>query len=651
MRLGTTRFSALVLLIIVVRGAAPAQEKPPVKPLDPTRQPAPATVSPDLQFPPDRDLSKLPLLSWDPKAVPPEPSTARLGIGGQPLRMTVNEAIRLALQNNKDIEVARDNVRLNERNLNALSGVYDPIFQLAPILSRTTSPAITTTGGSSASQTDLIVTPSLTKQFSTGGGEYQVFFNGLRRTNSSPFTLLSPIYSSNVGITFAQPLLRNRPIDLNRRNIRVQQKRLSQSDAEFRQQTIDVISRVQQAYWELAFALRDQQSKLDAVNLGREQLRMIEERIKAGLSSPLERAEAITQIETTQTNLLAATNYVTTTETALKQLLLPNSRAVEWTEAIVPIEEPKMDLEPLNLQQLVADARENRPELRLLAMQQDINAIDRKFYGNQTKPRVDLEATAATTGLAGRRNNPNGTLANGAVVSSASQLSVGNSSIQLPSLVTLSELNLPGIGGSQGVVTLPGSGVVATPQLQSLTLPGTTAVNATPGTIGSPTPVVPQNLVGGFGQQLRNLLSFNTRSVVVGLTVELPLRDRAARESLAAARVQEQQLGALVEATEDAIEADVRNAAQTVETTRRQVLSARAARESAEVQLEGEVKLYQTGLSTTFLVFQRQNQLSNARDTEIRAETDYAKALSLLQRATSSTLSANNVVIENPRTP
>ena len=69
---------------------------------------------------------------------------------------------------------------------------------------------------------------------------------------------------------------------------------------------------------------------------------------------------------------------------------------------------------------------------------------------------------------------------------------------------------------------------------------------------------------------------------------------------------------------------------------------------SAEEQLAGERRLYQVGRSTTFLLFQRENALVNARNQELRAETDYNKALAELQRATSTTLRVNNVIVDSP---
>src|SRR4029434_2035512 len=96
---------------------------------------------------------------------------------------------------------------------------------------------------------------------------------------------------------------------------------------------------------------------------------------------------------------------------------------------------------------------------------------------------------------------------------------------------------------------------------------------------------------------------------------------------------------------------DLRNAAQAVESSRRRVLSARSSRVNAETQLEGEQRLYQVGRSTTFLLFQRQNALTNARASALRAETDDNKAIADLQRATATTLRANNITVDAPTTP
>ncbi|HEV7374469.1 MAG TPA: TolC family protein, partial [Pyrinomonadaceae bacterium] len=144
---------------------------------------------------------------------------------------------------------------------------------------------------------------------------------------------------------------------------------------------------------------------------------------------------------------------------------------------------------------------------------------------------------------------------------------------------------------------------------------------------------------------------FGTRNVVAGVAIQIPLRNRTAEANLAGVRIQRTQLEATTRSQEQVIEVEVRNAAQAVETARRRVLAARSARENAELQLTGEQRLYQVGRSTTFLLFQRENALAGARNLELRAETDYNKALADLQRATSTTLRANNIIVETPTVP
>ena len=147
------------------------------------------------------------------------------------------------------------------------------------------------------------------------------------------------------------------------------------------------------------------------------------------------------------------------------------------------------------------------------------------------------------------------------------------------------------------------------------------------------------------------MLSFSTRNITVGVAISFPIHNKTAEANLAGARIQREQLDASVRSQEQAIEMDVRNAAQSVDTAQRRMVTSRSARESAEQQLAGEQKLYDVGRSTTFLVLQRLQELTTARTNELQAQTDYNKALADLQRATSSMLRVNNVVVENPTKP
>jgi len=597
----------------------------------PTAPPG-STVTPQATPPPTQPAGTVPGGSTEPlrepvipqfqaKPLPPVPSLQRLGVNDQALSLSMNDAIKRALENNNDIEVARDDVRFAETQLRALEGIFDPVFAITPTYDKRISPQQSSLGGGSVTSTTTYSwSPSVQKQFGKGGGSYFLQFQNSHTNTSNSFSLLNPFYSSNLSLQFTQPLLRDRSIDNNRRQIRIQRKRLDQSDADFRQRTIDVINRVQQAYWELVFSLRDQQNQLANLNLSRESLRNVEAQIAAGAKAPLERAEVQTELANRETALYSAIQTVAIAENNLKILIFKDARNPEWSNQLTPTDTPTFDSNPVNLPDALKAARDNRPELRRLRLQNEINDLDISFFKNQTKPQIDLTGTLALTGLAGQRVSTAVTVPPGTLIPI-----IDGDPLFDPSAFLLDQIRKIQI--AQG---LPQAVVPLVPAQGSI-------LNST--------------LVGGYGRDLRNLLGGDTRNITVGVAISFPFKNTTAEANLAGARIQKEQLQASVRSQEQIIEVDVRNSAQAVESARQRVLSAREARVNAEMQLEGEQRLYQVGRSTTFLLFQRENALANARASELRAETDYNKALADLQRATSTTLRANNVVVDSPTAP
>jgi outer membrane protein len=599
--------ASLLALLLFAASAAMAQTPTPVPtPINPATQPPgqeqiqpptapPATQQPSPQAPPGAIIAPTPPPSpgeptsqeprepnfpnFQAQPLPPLPDLTRVGIiKSNILTLSLNDAIRKVLQNNNDIEVARDDVRYAEQQLRALYGFYDPIFSVTPQIINNITPQQSSLGGGGASGTTTTTTfnfsPSLTKNFEATGGNYTVSFANSRTTSSSLFSTLSPFYSSNLSLQFNQPLLRNRSIDNNRRSIHIQRKFIEQSDSDFRQRTIQIISQVQAAYWNLVFALRNEQNQLESLKVAQQNMRNIEAQIEAGAKAPLDRAQVQTDIASRETNLYLASQNVSVAENSLKQLMLRGPDSPEWSAEITPTDTPLLDLSPVNLQLALDEAHKNRPEIRRLNLQRDINGIDIDYFKNQTKPQIDLTGTVATTGLAGTPCDP----------------------------VTNPRCSPP-----------------------------------------------PTNLIGGYGKDISNLFSGSTRNITAGVTISFPLRNRTAQANLAGARIQRDQLEASYRSQDQAIEMDVRNAAQAVDTAQRRMRASRLARESAEQQLAGEEKLYEVGRSTTFLLLQRQNELTAARTNELQAQTDYNKALADLQRATGSTLRINNIQVETPK--
>ena len=545
------------------------------------------------------------------------PKMSRVGVQtSQTLPLTLNEAIRKALENNNDIEVAKNDVRIAESTLRSLLGFYDGVFLIQPNLDRSS-----TTGREAT--TDFRVNSDFTQQVKQGGGTLRGFLNNSRTENqfaqqqvtSGSTTTSGAVFSTSLGVTYTQPLWRNFRTDNTRRQIKIQRKRVSQSDADFRRQAISVISQVQTAYWDLVFALRNQQNQVANVNLSKENLRQIEAKINAGTAAPLERAEVLTELATREGDLLSATEQVSVSENRLKQLFLRDPNASEWLASLVPTDAPVLSDEPIDLDAAMKDAMEFRPELSRLKLEKEVNRIDLEFFKNQTKPQVDLVSTFSLDGLSlGKVNTDSFT------APLFFQEPVGSETNATSYLYNL-------ICNSTNT-TRP---LRCNERLPDITFDGT-----------------PGFYRGGFNRSFLNLFRSDAPNFSVGVTFSFPFRNKTAKADLATAQLQTERIDAQTRSQEQTVIAEVRNAVQAVETARQRIATSRRARENAEIQLEGERKKFEVGRSTTFFLFQRENALTNARNAEIRAETDYNKALSELQRVTSTTFRINNIQVDSP---
>ena len=247
-------------------------------------------------------------------------------------------------------------------------------------------------------------------------------------------------------------------------------------------------------------------------------------------------------------------------------------------------------------------------------MQKEINKIDIDFYRDQAKPQIDLIASYSTNGLGG---SP--LITSALVPNCASPIKDANGNSVCASITPV----------LQGTAFVP-------------------TVTTTPYTVTNLTTTAPvaNIFVGSYGTALGNLFKNDFRTWSVGLQFNFPLRNRAAKASLGRAQEQERQTDLQTRRLLQNIEVEVRNGVQSVETAKMRIEAAKLAKEYAQKQLEGEEKKFSAGLSTTFFILQRQNELSQAQYSELQALADYNKSVATLQRVISTTLSSNSIELK-----
>ncbi|HVQ35898.1 MAG TPA: TolC family protein [Pyrinomonadaceae bacterium] len=534
----------------------------------------------------------------------PLPSAERVGVDiANQTPLTLNEAIALALQNNNDIDSSRIDVKIAEFNLIGARGIYDPVVSSESFFeSRTTPTSSTISGGVNGfvTQKDVTGAASVNGFSPVGGGTYRLDFSGTRLSTSNQNATLNPQFPSTLVASYTQPLWRGLRFDNNRRQIEIAKKNLSLTDAQFRQRAIDVISQVQQAYWDLVFSLRNLQVQIDAVKQARLQVESNQRMVAQGVLAPIDIVAASTQVTTFEQNVYTAQEQVTRAENTLKTLMLPNRTAALWARPLTPITPITLEPPRIPLELAMSNALRSRPELAQLQTSAEINRIDTRYYRELTKPQIDLVGTYTANGLAGT----------------------------------------PTIRQS----TTPSTTTLLVERVNLLSTPAGLPLLEIPVATGS---TVPTNLVGGLNQSLTNLFQRDYPTYNVGVRVSLPLRNRTAEANLGSSLAVGSRIMNQRAQTEQIIEAEVRNTTQSLRSAEARLAAAAASRSSAELQYESEQRQFRAGTSTTYLVLQRQTELLAARGRELQAQTDLNKAIADFQRATGNTLEANHVSVRS----
>ncbi len=540
----------------------------------------------------------------------PLPSAERVGVDvSDQMPLTLREAIALALQNNNDIDGSRINVQIAEFNLRSVRGVYDPVFSSESYYESRVTPTSSTLGGAqngSVTQTDFTGAARLGGFSPFAGGAYQLDFSSTRLTTNNQNVTLNPQFPTALTLTYTQPLWRGLRFDNNRRQIEIAKKNLSLTDAQFRQRAIEVIAQVEQAYWDLVFALRNLQVQIDAVKQARTQVESNQRLVEKGVLAPIDIIAASTQVTTFEQNVYTAQEAVTRAENTLKTLMLPTRTDALWSRPLTPVTPINLEAPRVPLETAVNAALRSRPELAQLQTNTEINQIDTRFFRDQTKPQIDLVGTYTLVGLAGA-------LTPAAITGGTS----GNTLLRL----RVNELSV---------------------------LAGLPPLDNPSGGVGN---TVTPNLIGGYSKSLSNLIGQDYPTYRVGVRVALPLRNRTAEANLGRSLAEGSFIQNQRAQAEQLIEAEVRNATQTLRSAEARLQAAAATRVSTEQQYESEQRQFRAGTTTVFLVLQRQNEVLAARGRELQAQTDLNKAIADFQRATGNTLEANNVAVrsDSPR--
>jgi outer membrane protein len=429
------------------------------------------------------------------------------------------------------------------------------------------------------------------------GTNMSVGFTNSRVTTNNVFNTYSPQISPAFQFRLTQHLMQGLGFLPNTRLIRLTKNNREISDVAFRLQIITTVDQIENMYWDLVFAYENVRVQQESLAFAQKTLSDTNKQVQIGSLAPIEVVRAQSTVSTDQQSLIQAQNNL-----QLEQLLMKNALSRTLVDPVLADAEviptstiALPDQEPLTpTQDLVNDALGHRPELAESRIDLTNREINNKAIRNSMLPTLDLFAYYGGSGLSGSQN-PANLCANQPPAEQAEGFCSGFNPSVPPNGATL----------------IPPVGAV------------------------------------GYTGSLNQLVNSTAPDKGVGLTLNIPIRNRNAGALQVRAELEYRQAQMREQQIENQIRIEVRSAQFTLQQNRAAVAAAQAAVELGRQSLDAEQKKLNLGASTSTLVLQNQSVLATNESNLVSAMAAYEKSRIELDRATGLLLDHAGIVMRD----
>ena len=319
--------------------------------------------------------------------------------------LSLRDAVTRTLASNVSIAVEEYNSKVKTENIAEGESEFDPTFEINLSTEEGTKQQAGAFSSPDKSRNkNQNWNLSLTQKFVTGT-DYELSFTNDRNKTNSATAGLNPSYSSELDLSITQPLLKNFGIDLNKRNIYIAKNEVNISDYEFEGKVIDIISNVENVYWDLVFRIKNLEVKKKSLERAKDLERRVKAQVSVGTMAEIETLQAQSEVASRNESLLVAQNLIQDTEDILKNILNINYGSDVGLKAIHPSDRPEMVIEEINLNNAIKETLLNRPDYLGKQKELENKNILVKYRENQLYPTVDLVGSLGLNGLSGNAVN------------------------------------------------------------------------------------------------------------------------------------------------------------------------------------------------------------------------------------------------------
>ena len=330
------------------------------------------------------------LAAWGPLALaqPAKP-------GQEPMPLSLNQAIRLALEKSLEIQVARRSMQAAEPDVTIERAKFDPSLNLDANGGRTVSSA----GETNSLGADLSLDqPVLT------GGTFSLAFNNNWTDTTSLFNELEAgssgsFYRSTLQLKMTQPLLKGGGLAANRAPILIAANNATISKEALLQKTQEIVANVEHAYWELVLQREISKVRQEALRAAHLLLEAAHAKVEQGQLAPIDVLIAESEAASREEAVVVAERAARDAQDRLRRFLTPSADMLMDESTIIPLDEPEPVPREIDLPALVEAALASRHELAQAKLELANSRLNLTLARNQQWPTLDLEGSAGLSGL------------------------------------------------------------------------------------------------------------------------------------------------------------------------------------------------------------------------------------------------------------
>lgn len=325
-------------------------------------------------------------------------------VNGQ-LVLSLDDAIRLAFENNTDIRVDESSLRNAENNIHRSFQFFDPLFFSSFSDQRVKSPSSTQLAGAPVLNTLSQNTQFGYSQNFSPGTNFQTSFNASKFSTNSSFSFLNPSFSTFWQFQAAQPLLRNFGRFPNRAPILIAQRNLRQSRSSFHAQVSNILLQVITQYWNAVLARDNLVVQKKAYEEAQQSYDHDKKALSLGALPPLDIYRSESQVASRRLSVIQAEYALKQAEENFRQIIGAN-RSPDIGALDLNLTEdaaPHAAMITTDIAAALSTAFANRPEVDADQQQLAADEISVRLAHNNLRPDLRLSGLYSTNGLGGNQ--------------------------------------------------------------------------------------------------------------------------------------------------------------------------------------------------------------------------------------------------------